>query len=207
MHSFIVISGIVLAAGASRRFAPQHKLLQSYQSHAIIYHSLKAALNSDLSQVTLIVGHRGDEVLEAIGELNRHSKLKILNHPDWEAGRASTLRVGLNHLDESVEGVLVYPGDMPLISTSLINDLIEAFQPRLACFPLYNQRKGHPVIFPNNWFEALQNLEGEQSALELIKANWETAIKLKRKDIETQLNVNTPEDYEALMQHEEPSCR
>lgn len=202
-----MIPGIVLAAGASRRFAPHHKLLQPYQSHAIIHHGLKAALDSDLSQVILIVGHRGDEVVEALGELNQHPKLLVLHNSNWQTGRASTLRLGLDNLNETVEGVLVYPGDMPLISTPLINDLIEAFQPRLACFPLYNQRKGHPVIFPSTWFEDLKNLEGEQSALELIKTQWDTAIKLERTDIETQMNVNTPRDYEALLQYKEPSCR
>ncbi len=192
-----MIPGIILAAGESRRFLPQHKLLQPFKQQTILYHSVKASLDSDLQQILLIVGHRNEEIIQAVSELQTHPKLQIIFNEDWATGRASSLRIGIENLP-NCNGVLVYPGDMPLITNSLINDLIQTFDSGEACFPVYNQRKGHPVVFPKEWFSDLKALQGDQSALGLIKAHWENATKLERTDIETQLNVNTPKDYETL---------
>jgi len=194
--------GIILSAGSSSRFAPQHKLLQLYQHHTILYHGLKAAIDSRLNPVFLVLGHRHLEMIASLEDLQHHSKLKLVINKDWASGRASTLRLGIKQLPKC-ENVLVYPGDMPRMDSELINDLIGSFISGEACFPVYNQRKGHPVIFPKEWFSDLMALQGEQSALELIKTHWETAVKLERIDVETQLNINTPEDYAELIKPEE----
>lgn len=196
-----MIPGIVLAAGASARFAPSHKLLAPYRGKAVVYWSVKAALYSKLNSVLVVVGCRQTEILAALAELVDHPLLKVVPNAEWATGRASSLQAGLSAVPSQAPGALVYPADMPLMSVDLINAVTDAFlRTGALCFPLYNQRKGHPVAFPRSWFQQLASLRDETSAYELILGDWDSAMKLQRMDGRTQCNLNTPQDYRELLE-------
>ncbi len=198
-----VIAGIVLAAGPGARFSDGHKLLQPFRGEPLVVHGLRAALASALAPVALVVGYRADEVIAALGEQAAHPKLNVVHNPDWNSGRASSLRAGLHALPASAAGAVVYPGDMPCMSVALI-EAVRAGCVRTGqvCFPLYNGRKGHPVAFPRARFAPLCALHGDQSGYALLRAAWDEAVKLERTDEETQWNVNTRADYARLLQAE-----
>jgi molybdenum cofactor cytidylyltransferase len=195
-----MIPGIMLAAGASTRFAPAHKLLMRYGDKTIIDHSVQTALNSSLTQVVVVTGYLREEIEDALSNLANHSKLQLIHNPDWKTGRASSLRAGLGALNDEVDGFLAWPADMSQMTSSLINDVVDTFSStRQLCFPMYNQRKGHPVAFPIDWRQKLSLLEGDESGFKLIEEYWVDAVKLERSDIETQLNLNTKDDYDTLI--------
>lgn len=195
-----MVPGIVLAAGKSARFEPEHKLLKEFRGKAVVYHSVKSALNSRLDRVFVVLGHVSSRVVDALEELKSHPKLRQVYNADWESGRASSVRAGLDALPDHVKGALVYPGDMPLLTPGLIDDVVNAFVgTQQLCFPTYNQKKGHPVAFPASWFVALCRLKNDESGYRLVQSNWNMATKLPRTDVDTQLNLNTLEDYERLV--------
>lgn len=195
-----MVPGIVLAAGKSARFEPEHKLLKKFRGNAVIYHSVKSALNSKLDRVFIVLGRAKDVIVDALEELIFHPKLRQVYNADWESGRASSLRAGLHALPANTSAALIYPGDMPLLTPELIDDVVDAFvRTRQLCFPMYNREKGHPVAFPTSWFDALCRLENDESGYRLIQSGWHPATKLPRTDVDTQLNLNTLEDYERLV--------
>lgn len=193
----------MLAAGASTRFAPHHKLLAPWRGKALVYHSVKAALDARrVADVYLVLGCRAAQVSAALGTLKDHPKLCVVHNPDWAAGRTASLRAGLGALPKNVQGVLAYPADMPCMSASLIDDVLGEFvRARKVTFPVYNRQKGHPVAFPRAWFGALCALQDDQSAYALIQAAGDEANKLERTDALTQRNVNSPQDYKRLLAH------
>ena len=133
--------------------------------------------------------------------LNAAPRLKVVGNTSWSTGRASSLCAGLSAVPSQAPGALVFPADMPLMSTHLINAVVSAFlQTGALCFPVYNRRKGHPVAFPRSWFVRLRQLNGETSGYELILGGWGGAVKLERTDEQTQWNLNTPESYGKLLQ-------
>lgn len=196
-----MIPAVLLAAGASARFAPGHKLLAQYGGKAVIHWSVKAALCARVCPVILVVGHRQNDIMRSLDQLAHHPRLQVVHNAKWSTGRASSLCAGLQAIPSQAPGALVFPADMPLMSTELINAVADGFlQTGALCFPVYDQGKGHPVAFPRSWFDALCQLQGDTSGFELIAANWGSATRLERVDRQTQYNLNTPEDYEKLLQ-------
>lgn len=206
-------AGIVLAAGASTRFGAEHKLVQELNGRPVVAHGVAAALAAGLEPVIVVLGCRARQVAQALAPL-ACSALRLVENPDWEQGRASSLRVGLAAVPPEAPGAVVFPADLPALSPELIRAVAQALlETGKLCFPVYHGRdpsgtpsashpgqKGHPVGFPRDWFPRLAALQGDQSALGLIQAHWAEAVKLERTDEQTQLDVDTPQALARLRQ-------
>lgn len=205
-NALATVPGIVLAAGAGRRFGGQ-KLLRELHSRAVIYHALRAALDSPLEPVYLVVGAEAERVLTAISELRASPKLRVLVNSDWACGRASSLQLALRQLPAEAPGVLIVLGDMPLMTSALIARVAEKFQEtKRLCFTIYRGEIGRPVALPRALFAEFFTLKGDESGRAILQAHWNEAIKLSLSDDEgiTQLDLDTPADWEALQRALKP---
>ena len=195
------LPGVVLAAGQGTRFQGAYKLLLPFRGHAIIYHTVKAMLDSQLSPVLLVVGFEHENVLKALSELGDHSKLQMVHNERWQTGRASSVKVAISRLPKDVPGALFLPGDMPLMTSALIDRVAQRFlQTSKLCFPVYQGQKGHPTAFPRELLPQFDELEGETSGLTIVQRHWDEAekIELEASDEFTQLDLDTGADYERL---------
>ncbi len=195
------IPGVVLAAGDSTRFESGNKLLMPLGNHAVIFHTVRELLESQLSQVLLITGFESSEILNALKDSIKNARLKIAHNFDWPTGKASSVRVAIENLPNDAPGALFLPGDMPLMTSSLINRVLDQFHKagRLA-FPVLKGEKGHPVIFPRHLWAELSRLEGEMSAMGIVRAHWNEAEKivLSAEEEPTQQDIDRLEDYNFL---------
>jgi molybdenum cofactor cytidylyltransferase len=192
------LPGVVLAAGRGARFSSGHKLIAPFRNQTVIYHSVRAMLNSMLEPVLLVVGFEHERVIEALGELRMHPKLHVARNERWATGMASSIRTALEHLPEDAPGAVFLPGDMPLMTSALIDRVAERFwETERPCFPVYQGRKGHPTAIPRALFPELQELEGDIGALRVVKDHWEAAqlLELSPDEERTQLDLDTEEDY------------
>lgn len=195
------LPGVVLAAGQGTRFQGGFKLLMPFHDHAIIYHAVKAMLDSQLEPVLLVVGFEHENVLKTLGKLRDHPKLEIVHNERWQTGRASSVRAAIERLPENVPGALFLPGDMPLMTSTLIDRVAQRFlQTGKLCFPLRRGQKGHPTAFPRELLPQLHELEGETSGLAVVQEHWHEAEKIELEAGEefTQLDLDTEADYERL---------
>jgi len=195
------LPGVVLAAGQGTRFQGGYKLLMPFRGHAIIYHAVKAMVDAQLDPILMVLGFEHENLLKAVDELRDHHKLQIVHNERWQTGRASSVRVALEHLPKDAPGVLFLPGDMPLMTSALIDRVTQHFlQTGKLCFPLCRGQKGHPTVFPGGLLTKLQELPGDLSGLTVVKAHWDEAEKLLLADKEeiTQLDLDTDADYARL---------
>jgi molybdenum cofactor cytidylyltransferase len=192
------LPGVVLAAGRGARFSSGHKLIASFHDQTVIYHSVCAMINSMLEPVILVVGFEHERVLEALGELRMHPKLQVMRNERWATGLASSVRTALEHLPGDVPGAVFLPGDMPLITSALIDRVAQRFlETERPCFPIYQGRKGHPTGIPRALLPELRRLEGDIGALSVVKDHWKAAqlLELSPDEERTQLDLDTEEDY------------
>lgn len=198
---FKALPGIVLAAGAGRRFG-QNKLLLPLRGHPVLYRTLRTALEAPLDPVLLVVGFEAEKALAALEELKDSPKLRILLNDHWEQGRASSLKLALRALPPDAPGALVLLGDMPLMTSDLIARVVEAFlKTRKLCFPIYQGEAGRPVALPKSLFAEFEKLQGDESGLKILQRYWEDAVKLALAPHEepTQWDVDTPEDMDRIL--------
>ena len=82
------VEGIILAAGLSRRMG-KPKLLLEVHGHTVLWWVVRAALESDLAGVILVVGPDYNADTIGLGNLKTASSLHIISNPQPERGMSS----------------------------------------------------------------------------------------------------------------------
>jgi molybdenum cofactor cytidylyltransferase len=192
------IAAVVLAAGRSSRFraaggVEQTKLVAEVEGRPIVRRVVDGALASRASPVVVVVGHARGAVEAALAG----SPATIAFNPDFEAGIASSLRVGLAATPPDCDGALVLLGDMPNVAPRLIDDLIGAFEARptaQAVAPICDGRRGNPVLLARTLFDRAMGLVGDEGARRLLVALDPPAVAEIAADSAVSFDIDTPED-------------
>ncbi|MBD2439271.1 NTP transferase domain-containing protein [Nostoc sp. FACHB-110] len=187
---------IILAAGASTRMGTPKQLLQ-YNQQSLIRHVAQIAIASVCQPVIVVLGSKAEVIQPEIQPLPIH----IVINSDWHQGMSSSICAGivaLNAISPNAEAVVLMLCDQPLISTQLINHLVEIYHNNLkrivACEYAFNL--GVPALFPQTLFEQLMNLSGAVGAKFLIKKYAHNVVAIPFP--EGLIDLDTPEDYAEL---------
>jgi len=191
------VAGIVLAAGRSQRMGAANKLLESYGGAPLVRHAACAALAGGLDPVMVVTGHDHLRVTSALAGLAVH----LTHNPDYDLGLAGSLRHGLTALPDTISGVAVLLGDMPLVDAALVRRLAKHLDPtdsEAIVVPLYQGRRGNPVVWGRAHIPTLTALEGDRGArdhLERQRGNW---ITVEVFDAAAVTDIDTPAALAAL---------
>lgn len=164
------IDGIILAAGLSKRFGRPKQLIE-WRGRPLIQHVVEIALASRLRHVIVVIGYVADQVRAALSPVAQHPHLNVVYNPDYEEGRASSIRRGLRALPQDAQAAMFLACDQPLITTELLNALIDTFvQHRpLICYPVFGSIRSNPTIFAAELFPELMMLTGDVGGSALIE--------------------------------------
>lgn len=161
------VAAVVLAAGASRRMGGTAKLTADVGGVPLIRRTIENVLSSDAHPVVVVVGADCEATAVALAGLPVCGTFNRLH----ETGMASSLRAGLRATPDDVDGVLVCLGDMPEVGGATLNRLIAAFDPAAGvdvCAPVFDGRRGNPVLWGRRFFAGLAGLSGDVGARELL---------------------------------------
>jgi molybdenum cofactor cytidylyltransferase len=186
------IAAVILAAGRSTRMGGPNKLLAELGGKPLVRTVTEQVLASKASSITVVTGHQAAEVEKALAGL----KVKFARNPDFAAGLASSVKVGIAAVPENADGALVCLGDMPLIDARLIDRLIEAFAPdrgHLIAVPVSDNRRGNPVLWSRRFFDELMTLDGDIGARNLIAKHAEAVAEVQAEGHGAFLDIDTPE--------------
>lgn len=156
------IGGLVLAAGASRRFGAQ-KQLADLDGVPMLEHSLRTMRSAPVGRVVVVLGSAADEILARV---NLHGADPIVCRR-WEEGQSASLACGLAELADC-EAVVVTLGDQPRVSPDAIRRVIGRRNGALAIRATYNGNPGHPVLLEQALFEPLRDVTGDKGARNLL---------------------------------------
>ncbi len=193
------MAGIVLAAGMSTRFGSTKQLAEVGGKH-LLERVLDAALSSCLDRVVVVLGHRAEEISDTLKDYDGGDRLQILVNPDYQAGMSRSLRFGIDHIRELFPSVMILLGDQPLINANFIDHLAYRFQSsgKEICLPVYKGRRGHPVIFGRQFYDAIMSVEGDIGAKNILKENPDSILAVDTPDARIFFDIDTPDDVEAL---------
>jgi len=189
------VAALVLAAGQGRRMGGPNKLLAQLGGQSLVRIVVDAALASRAESVTVVTGHRRDEVEQALAGAD----VRRVHNEDYEDGLSTSLRAGVASLGADVDGVLVMLADMPLVTAPTLDRLIAAFDPgadRLVVVPTHAGRRGNPVLWSRAFFTELQAIEGDTGARHLIDAHADAVVEVEIGP-EVALDLDTPEALKA----------
>jgi molybdenum cofactor cytidylyltransferase len=185
-----MIGGLILAAGAGKRFGSTSKLLAELDGRPLLEHAVSASCGVEaLERVVVVLGAHADEVLGAVD----FGRAEPVVCPDWSAGQAASLRCGLRALGECSR-VIVTLGDAPTITPEVVARFVDASPGTRA---VYRGRPGHPVVLgPAHLAEisALGSLSGDRGARDLLRGG----ATIECSELSSGRDVDTPEDLEAV---------
>ncbi len=180
-------AGLVLAAGGGVRFGADSKLVAELNGRPLLQWAVAAACGvGELERVVVVLGSRADDVLRAV----RFGRAETVVCADWANGQAASLRCGLDAL-AGASKVIVTLGDAPLVTSAVISMFVSEPGGTRA---VYDGRPGHPVVLGVDQIAALQSLQGDRGARDLLGGH--PVIEVGH--LCSGRDVDTPEDLEAI---------
>jgi molybdenum cofactor cytidylyltransferase len=198
--------GVILAAGESSRMGSDKALLPwpaVAAGRPVGDTFLSAAIRSlaGATDFVIVVAGANESALAPIVYANGES---IVTNPDPSRGQFSSLQVGLREvLNRGRDAAIITLVDRPPAGAATVRALREALEaapPRIwAVVPEFSGKHGHPYIAGREMIERFLQAPATANARD-IEHNCQQHIQyVEVSDPFVTLNINTPEEYRALV--------
>ncbi len=185
-----MLAAVILSGGESQRMGSPKALLP-YQGRPFLEHLLEVTAHPKIGVRRIVLGAHAGSILKA---LRIHAEEVVVNH-EWEKGQLSSIHAAIRRLPPGTEGMLLCLVDHPLVSATLVTDLIERFYAtqKLIVVPTYEGKRGHPVIFSSRLYGELLSAPVDVGARAVVRAHGGDIEEVLTGEEGVVLNLNDPE--------------
>jgi molybdenum cofactor cytidylyltransferase len=190
-----LLAAVILAGGESRRMGSPKALLL-YNDRTFVDHLLEVTRHSKISLQRIVLGAGAEHIRERLGL----DPANVVVNSDWEKGQLSSIQAAIRSLEGApVDGILLCLVDHPLITSALVNEIVEAFYLSGKCvvLPVFQGRRGHPVIFAKTLFTELLAAPIEKGARAVVWNHPDEVEEVPTEEQGAVLNLNDPEAFQS----------
>jgi len=191
------VSGILLAAGESRRMGATNKLTLPVDGRPLLRHAVETLLASRLRELVVVLGHEADRAKKLLKDVNA----TLVDNEHYREGQMSSVHCGLAALADPCDGVMICLSDQPLLTSGDIDFLIDAFASRergSILVPTYRGRRGNPIVLANEQRAAILGGGRNLGCKRLIERNPDLVTTVEIDSEHVVFDLDTPEDYAEL---------
>ncbi|MEA2294755.1 MAG: molybdenum cofactor cytidylyltransferase [Solirubrobacteraceae bacterium] len=187
------VTGLVLAAGGSRRLGRPKQLLP-YGDGTLLDHTLATARACGFDQLVCAIGGAADGVRETVDL----SGAEVVENHDFGTGCSSSIALALTVLDPRAAALVLLLGDQPGVTAATVRALIDGRggAPLAAC--RYDDGRGHPLAFGRSVFGALAGLHGDKGVWKLLDRRASEVVDVSVRGA-VPLDVDSWDDYQAVL--------
>ena len=185
-----MLAAVILSGGASSRMGSPKALLP-YQGRPFLEHLLEVTSHRSIGVRRVVPGAHAEPIAKVVAL----KADEIVINEDWEKGQLSSVQAALRSLPPKTDGILLCLIDHPLISAMLVQELIEQFykSKKPIVLPVYEGRRGHPVIFSSSLYDELLHAPLETGARAVVWAHSGDLEEVRTNEEGCVLNLNDPE--------------
>jgi molybdenum cofactor cytidylyltransferase len=192
------ITGVVLAAGASRRLGRPKQVLP-YRDTTLLGATLDLARGVGFDQLIVTLGGAAREVRDAV-PLDGVDVVALDElGADFGSGCSASLRVALRQVDPQAAGIVLMVGDQPRLDPATLRRIVTDGPAADITVCRYADGLGHPFWFSRNMFDELSQLRGDKGVWKLLHAGRHPLREIAV-DGPAPLDVDTWEDYRRLIE-------
>jgi molybdenum cofactor cytidylyltransferase len=191
-----VIPAIVLAAGRSSRMGRAKATLPAGDGQTFLTRIVRTFLDAGVDDVIVVVGHDADAIAASFSESGLPARFVV--NREYDRGQLSSLLAGLNVIDRpGVSAVLVTLVDVPLVSSSTVRSVIDAYRRTGAPIvrPTSGARHGHPLLIERSVFAALRSADFTSGAKPVVRAYASAIGDILIEDEGAFTDIDTEEEY------------
>ena len=194
------IAGLVLAAGRSSRMGRPKPELQ-LDGRSFLEHCIEVLRAGGCDPVVAVVA--------GSGPTGASPRLDVLwaQNPDPGSEQIDSIRIGLAAVPPDCAAVAVLPVDAPAVGAETVRLLLRAFREAPdspVVRPVHQGVPGHPTLFARAVFQQLMEPGLARGAETIVQRHAAARLDVPVDDPAVSGNINTPEDYQQLVQPTEP---
>jgi molybdenum cofactor cytidylyltransferase len=191
-----MLAAVILSGGASRRMGSPKALLP-FQGRPFLEHLLEVTTHPKIGVRRVVLGPHAQPIENAI----QLKPDEVIINADWELGQLSSIQAALRSLPPETDGLLLCLIDHPLISPSLVDGIVEAFYATRApiVLPVFQGRRGHPVIFSAALYEELAKAPLDLGARSVVWAHKAEVYEHLTSEEGCVVNLNDPDTYAQIL--------
>ena len=195
-----MLAAVILSGGSSSRMGSPKALLP-YQGRPFLEHLLDVATHPKIGVRRVVLGAHAEPIAKEVPLKGD----EVVINDEWEKGQISSIHAAIRSLPAGTDGMLLCLIDHPLISKDLVNELIQEFYAKHAriILPVYEGRRGHPVIFGAALYDELLQAPMDKGARAVVWAHAAEVVEIRTDEEGCVLNLNDPETLQRAIRRPE----
>jgi molybdenum cofactor cytidylyltransferase len=194
------VTGLVLAAGASRRLG-QPKQVLPYGDGTLLGHTLETARGCAFDQLLCVLGGAADAVRDAVDLAG----IRVVENHHFGTGCSSSIAAALTAVDARSDVLVLLLGDQPGVTPATVAALLGGRGDAALAACRYDDGRGHPLAFARRTFPELASLHGDKGVWRLLDQHAGDVVDVPVPG-PIPLDVDTWEDYRAVRALREASA-
>jgi len=187
------ITGLVLAAGGSKRLGTPKQLLP-YGDGTLLDHVLATARDCHFEQLLCVIGAGADDVRDRVDLTDA----TVVENEHFGEGCSSSIAAALQTVDSRSDVIILMLGDQPGVTAATVKTLIDNRGDSAIAACAYDNGRGHPLAFGRAMFDELAALHGDKGVWKLLDRHAAVVVDVPVRG-PIPRDVDTDEDYRAVI--------
>lgn len=195
------VAGLVMAGGLASRMG-ECKVLLPVGGKTTLELIVTRMREAGVSEIVVVTGMYEEKVREEVLRLG----CRPAHNSDFRTGMFSSVRIGVEAMNPGSSAFFFLPGDIPLVKPASYRALIDAFaegKTLEVVYPTFKGERSHPPLIDGNLKRSILEWNGGGGLRALLENMRHAMCEVPTADRGTTLDMDTPDDYRALLAYAE----